>query len=232
MELDPTQDPFSREAIQHLVARYGSPLARHRCRARASAISPPRRGAAGRRSALRLKAAAARLADHHAACARARSSTWRPTAKSNWCGAWESTPERCIHTHPIKRDSDIRTALSLRRRIVSSSTIPTSCANSCKFRTRASLLIRVSFRSPDAQVRFVAQIRLRPGSGRGTVAARGGTAHQDRRTCHFMPARRHADSAMMVKAIEVCRELLQVAARGGSSRCTSSISAAAFRWII
>src|SRR5260221_14372641 len=26
MELDPRQDPFSREAIQHLVARYGSPL--------------------------------------------------------------------------------------------------------------------------------------------------------------------------------------------------------------
>ena len=26
MELDPKQDPFSREAIQHLVARYGSPL--------------------------------------------------------------------------------------------------------------------------------------------------------------------------------------------------------------
>jgi ornithine decarboxylase len=26
MELSPTQDPFSREAIQHLVARYGSPL--------------------------------------------------------------------------------------------------------------------------------------------------------------------------------------------------------------
>ena len=26
MELDPQQDPFSREAIQHLAARYGSPL--------------------------------------------------------------------------------------------------------------------------------------------------------------------------------------------------------------
>jgi len=26
MELDPKQDPFSREAIQHLVVRYGSPL--------------------------------------------------------------------------------------------------------------------------------------------------------------------------------------------------------------
>ena len=26
MELDPQQDPFSRGAVQHLVARYGSPL--------------------------------------------------------------------------------------------------------------------------------------------------------------------------------------------------------------
>ena len=26
MELEPSQDPFSREAIRHLVARYGSPL--------------------------------------------------------------------------------------------------------------------------------------------------------------------------------------------------------------
>ena len=69
-------------------------------------------------------------------------------------------PERCIHTHPIKRDSDIRTALaygvaSIRHRQsrraaqVRASTAPA-----------ASLLIRVSFSSPEAQVRSVAQVRL------------------------------------------------------------------------
>ncbi len=61
-------------------------------------------------------------------------------------------PERCIHTHPIKRDSDIRTALAygVNRFVIDN---PDELRKFVKFRTRASLLIRISFRSPDAQVR-------------------------------------------------------------------------------
>ena len=60
-------------------------------------------------------------------------------------------PERCIHTHPIKRDRDIRDALDfgvqdLRRGQ------PDEIRKFNKFRDRAALLLRVSFRSPDAVV--------------------------------------------------------------------------------
>ncbi len=58
-------------------------------------------------------------------------------------------PERCIHTHPIKREGDIRTALSfgVTRFVVDN---PDELRKFVKFRHRASLLIRVSFRSADA----------------------------------------------------------------------------------
>jgi ornithine decarboxylase len=58
-------------------------------------------------------------------------------------------PDRCIHTHPIKRDSDIRTALAygVKRFVIDN---PDELRKFVKFRKQVSLLIRVSFRSPDA----------------------------------------------------------------------------------
>jgi ornithine decarboxylase len=55
--------------------------------------------------------------------------------------------ERCIHTHPIKRDGDIRTALAYG---VSTFVVdnPDELRKFVPFRNRVSLLIRVSFRSP------------------------------------------------------------------------------------
>jgi len=55
-------------------------------------------------------------------------SIWRRTAKWNWCGL-KVAPERCIHTHPIKRDTDIRTALAygVDRFVVDN---PMNCASS------------------------------------------------------------------------------------------------------
>jgi ornithine decarboxylase len=91
---------------------------------------------------------------------RALTSTWRPTARSNLVRRLKIAPQRCIHTHPIKRDSDIRTALSfgVRHFVVDN---PDELRKFVKFRSRAALLIRVCFRSPDAVVRPVAQVRLR-----------------------------------------------------------------------
>ena len=59
-------------------------------------------------------------------------------------------PERCIHTHPIKRDSDIRTALAygVDRFVVDN---PDELRKFVKYRNRSSLLIRISFRSPEAR---------------------------------------------------------------------------------
>ena len=57
--------------------------------------------------------------------------------------------ERCIHTHPIKRDSDIRTALAygVTHFVVDN---PEELRKFEKHRKRAAILIRLAFRSADA----------------------------------------------------------------------------------
>jgi ornithine decarboxylase len=124
-------------------------------------------------------------------------------------------PQRCIHTHPIKRDSDIRTALDfgVTRFVIDN---PDELRKFSQFRKSTSLLIRVSFRSPDAQVdlsrkfgcdpeavpellRLAAELRIKIDG------------------LSFHTGSQNADSAMMVRAINVCRELLQSAADAGHS---------------
>ncbi|HVY22744.1 MAG TPA: type III PLP-dependent enzyme [Steroidobacteraceae bacterium] len=58
-------------------------------------------------------------------------------------------PERCIHTHPIKRDSDIREALRYGVTTFVADN-PEEVKKFARYRKRAELLIRVSFRSPNA----------------------------------------------------------------------------------
>lgn len=60
-------------------------------------------------------------------------------------------PERCIHTHPIKRDRDIRAALhyGVTTFVVDN---PDEILKFKKYAKRVSLLVRISFRSPNAKV--------------------------------------------------------------------------------
>ena len=60
-------------------------------------------------------------------------------------------PARCIHTHPIKRDIDIRNALHLGVRIFVADN-PDEVRKFEAYRDQAELLLRVSFRSPGAVV--------------------------------------------------------------------------------
>ncbi len=71
-------------------------------------------------------------------------------------------PSRCIHTHPIKRDIDIRNALHLGVKILVADN-PDEVRKFEPYRDKAELLLRVSFRSPGAVCRPVAKIRLRSG---------------------------------------------------------------------
>jgi ornithine decarboxylase len=211
MELDPQQDPFSREAIQHLVARYGSPLL---------VIDAER----VRRQYRRLAAALPGV-DLHYALKPLPHASLITTLQGE--GAFFDlatngevelvrrlgvAPERCIHTHPIKRDSDIRTALSfgVSRFVVDN---PDELRKFTKFRTRASLLIRVSFRSPDAQVDLSRKFGCDPEA----VAELFALAAELRIKVDglsFHTGSQNADSGMMVRAINVSRDLLQ-SAQGG-----------------
>src|SRR6202035_5935464 len=149
MELDPQQDPFSREAVQHLVARYGSPL---------FVIDAERVRAQYRR----LAAALPGVDLHYALKPLPHASVIDTLNAEGACfdlatnGEVELVrrlkvpPERCIHTHPIKRDSDIRTALAygVDRFVIDN---PDELRKFVKYRSRTSLLIRVSFSSPEAR---------------------------------------------------------------------------------
>ncbi len=58
-------------------------------------------------------------------------------------------PERCIHTHPIKRDIDIRNALALGVTVFVVDN-PDELRKFEPYREQCELLLRVSFRSPGA----------------------------------------------------------------------------------
>ena len=77
-------------------------------------------------------------------------------------------PERCIHTHPIKRDSDIRDALRF-----GVTTFVADNADEIKkfvrYRKRAELLLRVSFRSPNAVVDLSKKFGCEPDAVLGLI---------------------------------------------------------------
>ena len=60
-------------------------------------------------------------------------------------------PARCIHTHPIKRDIDVRNALHLGVKVFVADN-PDEVRKFEAYRDKAELLLRVSFRSPGAVV--------------------------------------------------------------------------------
>src|SRR3984957_2640833 len=149
LELDPKLDPFARESIKRLVSRYGSPL---------FVIDVER----VRRQYRRLAAALPGVELHYALKPLPHSSVINALNAEGACfdlatnGEVELVrrlkvaPERCIHTHPIKRDSDIRTALAFgaNRFVIDN---PDELRKFVKYRNRSSLLIRVSFSSPEAR---------------------------------------------------------------------------------
>jgi ornithine decarboxylase len=214
MELEPTQDPFSGAAIRHLVTRYGSPL---------FVIDAER----VRRQYRRLAAALPGVDLHYALKPLPHSSVVNTL---NAEGAFFDlatngevelvrrlgvAPERCIHTHPIKRDSDIRTALAfgVNRFVIDN---PDELRKFVKFRTRASLLIRVSFRSPGVQCDLSRKFGCDPEAVEGLFQlATELRIKIDGLSFHV--GSQALDPAMNVKAITACRELLQNAVQAGHS---------------
>ncbi|HEY0745861.1 MAG TPA: type III PLP-dependent enzyme [Steroidobacteraceae bacterium] len=212
MELDPSQDPFSREAVRHLVERYGSPL---------FIIDAER----VRRQYRRLAAALPGVDLHYAL---------KPLPHASLITTLDAEgaffdlatngevelvrrlgvePARCIHTHPIKRDSDIRTALSFGVGLFVIDN-PDELRKFTQFRTRCSLLIRVSFRSPGAQVDLSRKFGCDP-EAVGDLFQLAASLRIKIDGLSFHTGSQNADPAMMVRAIDVCRELLQSAEQAG-----------------
>lgn len=212
LELDPASDPFARESIVHLVSRYGSPL---------FVIDAER----VRRQYRRLAAALPGVDLHYALKPLPH---WSVINTLHAEGAFfdlatngevelvrrlKVEPARCIHSHPIKRDSDIRTALAygVNRFVVDN---PDELRKFVKYRNRCTLLLRISFRSPDARcdlsrkfgcepqaapelLRLASELRIRVGG------------------LSFHVGSQAAGPAMFAEAIARCAELMPVAAQMG-----------------
>ena len=219
-ELGSAEDPFARDSIQHLIARYGSPL---------FIIDAERVRAQYNRLAAALPGVdlyyAVKSLPHPSIIATLRdmgaSFDLATNGEVDLVRRLGVTPERCIHTHPIKRDGDIRTALSfgVTRFVVDN---PDELRKFVKFRGRASLLIRVSFRSADA----VADLSRKFGCDPESVANLLALAAELRikvEGLSFHAGSQAAGPGMHVEAINVCRDLMLRALERGQQLDTLDI---------
>ncbi len=211
-ELPPGADPFERESIEHLVRRYGSPLL---------LIDAERVRTQYRRLAAALPGVdlfyAIKCLPHPAVVATLRDAGGYFDLATN--GEVELVrrlgvaAERCIHTHPIKRDGDIRTALSygVTHFVVDN---PEELRKFEKHRNRAAVLIRVAFRSADAVCDLSRKFGCHPDSVPPLLAL---AAQLRIRVAglSFHAGSQAGNPRMHVEAIGVCRQLMSAAAGAG-----------------
>ena len=212
LELDSALDPFAPEAVKHLVARYGSPL---------FIIDAER----VRQQYRRLAAALPGVDLHYALKPLPHWSIIKTLQAENayfdlatngeveLVRRLKILPERCIHTHPIKRDSDIRTALAygVSRFVIDN---PDELRKFAKYRNRASLLIRVSFRSPEAKCDLSRKFGCEP-EAVGDLLRLATELRIKIEGLSFHVGSQAASPAMFVQAITRCSELIQAAAQMG-----------------
>jgi ornithine decarboxylase len=121
--------------------------------------------------------------------------------------------DRCIHTHPIKRDSDIRDALRYGVTTFVADN-PDEIKKFVRYRKRAELLIRVSFRSPDAVVDLSRKFGCEPGAVLGMIelARRLGIRV---RGLSFHVGSQALEPTKYIEAIRACTNLIAEALLAG-----------------
>jgi ornithine decarboxylase len=212
LELDPSADPFAVESIKQLVARYGSPL---------FVIDAQR----VRRQYRRLAAALPGVDLHYALKPLPHASVvdtlhaegaffdLATNGEVELVRRLKIPSGRCIHTHPIKRDSDIRTALNfgVRRFVIDN---PDELRKFVKYRTRSSLLIRVSFRSPDARSDLSRKFGCEPQAVPDLLRLAAGLRIKIA-GFSFHVGSQASGPSMFIEAIARCREMMLVAEETG-----------------
>jgi ornithine decarboxylase len=126
---------------------------------------------------------------------------------------------RCIHTHPIKRECDIRNALAYGL----STFVADNPDEVRKFRAvagRAALLLRVSFRSPGAVCDLSRKFGCDPEAALD-LARLAADLGIDVRGYSFHVGSQVADAAKYVEAIAVCARLLAAARRERLGTCNT-----------
>jgi ornithine decarboxylase len=126
-------------------------------------------------------------------------------------------PRRCIHTHPIKREQDIRNALEFGVRTFVADN-PDEVRKFARFADRSELLLRVSFRSPGA----VCDLSRKFGCDPEDVLELAKLAAElgiNVRGLSFHVGSQAPDASKHVEAIGACARLLAAARRQKLGSC-------------
>jgi ornithine decarboxylase len=204
--------PYSADALEALAAQFGSPLFVIDCESiraqyRALAVALP---------GVDLHYALKPLPDRTVVQVLAREGSWFDLATNGEVDLVRDAgipASRCVHTHPIKRGSDIRHALDCGV----TTFVVDNAEEIAKFvacRDRVRLLLRISFRNPDTVIDLSRKF------GCDADAAIGLVEHAGRLGLRVAGLSFHAGSQLprpdkYVEAIETCGRLFGEAAASG-----------------
>jgi ornithine decarboxylase len=205
-----TIDPFAPEQIRRLVAEFGSPLLIIDCARVRTQYRKLRRALPGVDLHYALKPLP------HAAVVNAvmAEGGWLDLATTGEVRLVEQLgidAARCIHTHPIKRDCDIRNALEFGVRTFVADN-PDEVRKFKPYAGRAELLLRVSFRSPGAVCDLSRKFGCDPEHAL-ELARLAATLGVQVRGFSFHVGSQAADAMKHVEAIEACVRLTAAARR-------------------
>ncbi len=125
-------------------------------------------------------------------------------------------PDRCIHTHPIKSDADIRAALRFGIHTFVADN-PDEIRKFVRHRRRAELLLRVSFRNPSAVVDLSRKFGCEPAAVPPLLELARSLGVRVK-GLSFHVGSQVADPAKYVEAIGACRRTHRARARERSRR--------------
>jgi ornithine decarboxylase len=203
-------DPFQPEQIRRLVREFGSPLLIIDCGRVRAQYRKLRRALPGVDLHYALKPLP------HAAVVRVIGQLGgfldlATTGEVQLVSSLKIDPSRCIHTHPIKRERDIRNALEYGVRTFVADN-PDEVRKFKRYGERAALLLRVSFRSPGALCDLSRKFGCDPEDAieLARLAASLGVNVQG---FSFHVGSQAADALKHVEAIAACAALLAAARR-------------------
>ncbi|MEX1993759.1 MAG: type III PLP-dependent enzyme [Steroidobacteraceae bacterium] len=204
--------PYRAEALEALVACHGSPLLVIDC----NILRRQYHALAAALPGVDLHFALKPLPEKTTVQVLAREGSWFDLATNGEVDLVRDAgipAARCIHTHPIKRDSDIRHALDYG---VSTFVVdnPDEIAKFLPYRDRARLLLRVAFSSRAAVVDLSRKFGCEPAAALDLIALAAGSG------IRFIGFSFHVGSQvtrpdMYVHAIETCGGLIADAAARG-----------------
>jgi ornithine decarboxylase len=122
-----------------------------------------------------------------------------------------ASPTRCIHTHPIKTERDIRNAVQFGVRTFVADNAD-EVRKFARFTDRSELLLRISFRSPGAVCDLSRKFGCDPGAVL-ELARLCADVGVDVRGLSFHVGSQAADPGKHLEAIEACADLLLAARR-------------------